>query len=347
MAHFFKVKPFSNQGILTRSSILKVRNTSNSVNQNGLNEWQFLFEDASNEDDNKKVRKKTQTEYQKLKRSRPDGYFKAKEEFRQIYSALFDRHRPTKETTNSSDSIPLLQKHLNELKTQSKTEQIIKYPQSKQQSDATKWFHEQFGEAITMKIQNNLIECKTTLQLRDYISNRIFPDSTITKVNNESPLKKSTNRKNRVIDDLGRPIDANYATLLKESIALCRTKFNDPYMAFAIFEQVKRRGVISYVLGCNAQVYNELIKTRWDCWRDLYGVGELLNEMLVNGIDFDEGTREVVSDIALKVFDEDGKLTAGWELEQDGQVYKNITEAFKVFSRKLKRNSNSYRRKDN
>ncbi|CAG8827343.1 22443_t:CDS:1, partial [Gigaspora rosea] len=148
------------------SSIIKSRSINNSVNQNDLNEWQFLFEDVSNEDDNHhKVRKKTQQEYQKLQRSRlndysrPNGYFKAKEEFRQIYSALFDRHRPTKDSTNSSDSsIPLLQKHLNELKSQSNIEQIIKFPQSKQQSDATKWFHEQFGEAITMKIQNNLIE---------------------------------------------------------------------------------------------------------------------------------------------------------------------------------------------
>ncbi|CAG8775190.1 31431_t:CDS:1, partial [Racocetra persica] len=296
------------------------------------------------EDDNNKVRKKTQLEYQKLQRPQPDGYFKAKEEFRQIYSALFDRHRSTKKISNS-DSIPLLQKHLNELKTQSNTEPFTKYPRPKQRSDATKWFHEQFGGVITMKIQNNLAECKTILQLRDFISNRIFPNTTDTNINSESPLK-STNQ-NRVVDDLGRPIDANYATLLKESIALCRTKFNDPYMAFAIFEQVKRRGVISYVLGCNAQVYNELIKTRWDCWRDLYGVGELLNEMLINGIDFDEGTREVVSDIALKVFDENGKLTAGWELEQNGQVYKNISEAFKVFARKLEGNPSSYRKRNN
>ncbi|CAG8618952.1 6540_t:CDS:1, partial [Scutellospora calospora] len=151
------------------------------------------------------------------------------------------------EYQSTKDSIPLLQKHLNELK-KTKTEQFIKEPQTKQRTDAKKWFQEQFGEAMTMKIRNNLTECKTIIQLRDFISNRIFPNSTDIKVN-----KKLTSKQNRVVDDFGQPIDADYATLIKESILLCRTKFNDPYMAFAIFEQVKRRGAISYALGCNAQ----------------------------------------------------------------------------------------------
>ncbi|CAG8637874.1 456_t:CDS:1, partial [Scutellospora calospora] len=84
----------------------------------------------------------------------------------------------------------------------------------------------------------------------------------------------------------------------------------------------------------------------WDFWRDLYGAGELLNEMMVNGIDFDEGTRDIVSDIALEIFDEDGKLTSGWELEQEGQVYKKISEAFKIISKKIKEESHTNRRKE-
>jgi len=61
-------------------------------------------------------------------------------------------------------------------------------------------------------------------------------------------------------------------------------------MALSIFEQ----GFESYVVGCDTPVYNEILKIRWDFWKDVQGMDALLTEMQSNGVLFDLATKVIV-----------------------------------------------------
>ncbi|KAF8909879.1 hypothetical protein CPB85DRAFT_1306833 [Mucidula mucida] len=54
-------------------------------------------------------------------------------------------------------------------------------------------------------------------------------------------------------------------------------------------------------LGCSTMAYNELIKTRWNCFRDLKGVHDALQEMSTNGVVLDKHTCKLVDDIVRDV----------------------------------------------
>jgi hypothetical protein len=58
-----------------------------------------------------------------------------------------------------------------------------------------------------------------------------------------------------------------------------RDHYKDPNLALFIFNHTKKLSIFSYVFGCSTEVYNELIKTRWDCFRDLEGVYNAVEEM--------------------------------------------------------------------
>ncbi|TFY78571.1 hypothetical protein EWM64_g5437 [Hericium alpestre] len=53
----------------------------------------------------------------------------------------------------------------------------------------------------------------------------------------------------------------------------------------------------SFVFGCTTPAYNELIETRWACFRDLRGVCEALEEMKANAIQPDGQTRKLVDNL--------------------------------------------------
>lgn len=70
-----------------------------------------------------------------------------------------------------------------------------------------------------------------------------------------------------------------------------RDKYADPYLALSVFQHAKHLSAASYVFGCTSHAYNELIATRWRCFRDLRGVCDALEEMRANGIEMDLRTR--------------------------------------------------------
>jgi hypothetical protein len=76
-----------------------------------------------------------------------------------------------------------------------------------------------------------------------------------------------------------------------------RDHYRDPNLALFIFHHTQKLSIVSYVFGCSTEVYNELIKTRWDCFRDLQGVYAALEEMTVNGVPLDSVTRKLVETV--------------------------------------------------
>ncbi|KAI0027900.1 hypothetical protein K488DRAFT_25202, partial [Vararia minispora EC-137] len=82
-----------------------------------------------------------------------------------------------------------------------------------------------------------------------------------------------------------------YADVLAKLMRTFRDKWRDPHLALAIFERARTLSIHSYSLGCTTPVYNELLETRWVCFRDLYGVWRTVEEMRINGVVPDERTR--------------------------------------------------------
>ena len=88
-----------------------------------------------------------------------------------------------------------------------------------------------------------------------------------------------------------------YSQLVAHLMRTFRDKYRDPYLALALFDKVRRRSLVSYVFGCSTQVYNELIETKWTWFRDLRGVHDAVEEMVVNGVGFDNRSRRLVEKV--------------------------------------------------
>lgn len=82
--------------------------------------------------------------------------------------------------------------------------------------------------------------------------------------------------------------------------ALIRTlwvRINAPHLALAMFEHAKALGVESYLAGCQTSAYNELVRVRWEAFKDLGGVLQAVREMQQHAVAWDRGTRDLVGHI--------------------------------------------------
>ncbi|KAI5118194.1 hypothetical protein M0805_005548 [Coniferiporia weirii] len=116
-----------------------------------------------------------------------------------------------------------------------------------------------------------------------------------------------------------------YPHLLADLMRTFRDKFHDPHLALSIFEHARTRSIASYVFGCTTQAYNELLRTRWACFRDLRGVVDALAEMRVNGIAPDARTRALVEELrrevgARTVWQEERNVGTGEVFEMLGRI---------------------------
>ncbi|CAG8486238.1 1864_t:CDS:2 [Funneliformis caledonium] len=189
----------------------------------------------------------------------------------------------------------------------------------KEASSLSNVFNEPENEAI--EIKNELLKCEAKIRFQEIISKNIFG------VDHENSIKSK-----RVVDDFNRPFPFRYEMLLNQSILLCNIKFKDPHLALSIFEQTKRRGLLSYVLGCSTRVYNQILLIRWEFWKDIKGIERLLDEMKYNGVSFNDETFKIISDISLEVASYTN--SEKWDLF-DIEAYKNVLKLFKINEGKL------------
>ncbi|KAI8380945.1 uncharacterized protein BYT42DRAFT_564733 [Radiomyces spectabilis] len=105
-----------------------------------------------------------------------------------------------------------------------------------------------------------------------------------------------------------------YANILQKAIHQASMKFGDGYLALAIFEQAKAKSVESYVFGCTSDVYNAVLMTRWKLWKDIQGMLNVIEEMVVNGVAFNDETRHVIR-MAHETVDPDHMLESDMQAE--------------------------------
>ena len=85
---------------------------------------------------------------------------------------------------------------------------------------------------------------------------------------------------------------ATYPHMVPILMRTFRDKYHDPHLALSIFNYAKSLSIVSYVFGCSTEAYNELLQTKWECFRDLPGVYQSINEMVVNGVPVNTRTRK-------------------------------------------------------
>ncbi|KDQ63916.1 hypothetical protein JAAARDRAFT_63903 [Jaapia argillacea MUCL 33604] len=123
-----------------------------------------------------------------------------------------------------------------------------------------------------------------------------------------------------------------YPHLLALLIRTFRDKYSDPHLALSMFDHARHLSIASYVFGCTTPAYNELIQTRWSCFRDLKGVCEALEEMKVNGVEPDSRTRSLVEGLRREV----GERNM-WEEESgvgSGEVWEMLNKIEGLVARK-------------
>jgi hypothetical protein len=92
-----------------------------------------------------------------------------------------------------------------------------------------------------------------------------------------------------------------YPHLIAHAMRIFRTTYSNPSLSLAIFNHAARVSIPSYVFGCTAPAYNELIEAKWEGWGDLEGVCNALEEMRANGVKIDGRTRLVVEKVRREV----------------------------------------------
>lgn len=151
--------------------------------------------------------------------------------------------------------------------------------------------------------------CETDLQLLEWAMSEVFDES------------RRYEEAARRAGSASALQPAFYPHLLAQLMRTFRDKYRDPHLALSVFEHARHLSTASFVFGCTTPAFNELIETRWRCFRDLRGVCDALEEMRVNGIEFDGRTRKLAEDIRHEVgernlWQEESAMGSGevWEL---------------------------------
>ncbi|KAJ7594656.1 hypothetical protein C8J56DRAFT_444803 [Mycena floridula] len=152
--------------------------------------------------------------------------------------------------------------------------------------------------------------CDTDVMLLNWAMEEVFGESERYEKEYQKALAEAANGNPPKEVPLLQP--PTYPHLIALLMRAFRDKYHDPHLALSMFQHAKHLSIESYVFGCSTMAYNELIDTQWRCFRDLEGVHDTLQEMSVNGVDYDNQTRKLVETVRREV----GSRTL-W-IEEDG-----------------------------
>ncbi|KZS88650.1 hypothetical protein SISNIDRAFT_393413, partial [Sistotremastrum niveocremeum HHB9708] len=144
--------------------------------------------------------------------------------------------------------------------------------------------------------------CTTDQELLEWAMQNVFEDS---KKREEEALRAIALASVDATDDTDASPSKTLPTLqcptypymVSSLIKMFRERYHDPHLALSIFDHARHLSIPSYVFGCSTDTYNELIETRWKCFRDLRGVCDALEEMRVNGVDMDTHTSRLLEQV--------------------------------------------------
>jgi hypothetical protein len=72
-------------------------------------------------------------------------------------------------------------------------------------------------------------------------------------------------------------------------------KLGAPHLSLAMFAHARALGLESFLAGCQTSAFNQLLRTRWDAFRDLHGVADAVGDMDKTGVAWDKNTKVIVA----------------------------------------------------
>ncbi|KAJ6602190.1 hypothetical protein B0H10DRAFT_670640 [Mycena sp. CBHHK59/15] len=187
--------------------------------------------------------------------------------------------------------------------------------------------------------KDEIDKCQTDQQLLEWAMREVFGESQ----SYEEEFRKAKAADTDSLIELPMLQSPTYPHLVALIMRTFRDKYRDPHLALSMFDYARHLSIASYVFGCSTSAYNELIATRWDFFRDLKGVHDALEEMMVNGVDMDNRTLGLVE----KVRQEVGERNL-W-LEENGagtgEVWEMLTNMERLVSRAVSNDTKPKRKK--
>ncbi|KAJ7209588.1 hypothetical protein GGX14DRAFT_520945 [Mycena pura] len=163
----------------------------------------------------------------------------------------------------------------------------------RQHSKRMKWTAQSDAELDRKKDEMDV--CNNDQELLDWAMREVFGESQRYEQGFRNAKEKGSD------GELPMLQPPTYPHLVARLMQAFRDKYRDPHLALSIFNYARHLSIASYVFGCSTSAYNELIATRWNCFRDIKGVHDALEEMFVNGVDMNNKTRELVEKVRREV----------------------------------------------
>lgn len=166
--------------------------------------------------------------------------------------------------------------------------------QMRQRSKNTRWTTDL--EIHLDRKREEMEHCETDQQLLDWAMREVFCESGRYEEEGRKISRGASSH-----DDVVHLQPPWYPFIIAELMKAFRERYGDPYLALSIFDHARHLSIASYVFGCSTSAYNELIATRWQCFRDVRGVCDALEEMRANGIDMDSRTTRLAEIVRAEV----------------------------------------------
>ena len=284
------------------------------------------------------------------------------EMFNIIFNAVSEHKNPSaKPTTSSNDPLSVLDGGIGIGRTPfGQAPMSDLFGKLRRHSKRLKWTTEADEELDKKKEEMEL--CDTDQQLLEWAMREVFGQSQQYEERARNAISKTEEQSSSTSASAANPNSSppptpistlpelqppTYPYLIAHLMRSFRDKYRDPHLALSIFDYARHLSIPSYVFGCTTPAYNELIETRWSCFRDLKGVHDALLEMRVNGIEPDGRTKKLVEMLrreigARTIWEEESVMGSG---EAWGILEKIEGLAVKEPRRKLGKGKGEARRK--
>ncbi|KDN45151.1 hypothetical protein RSAG8_05066, partial [Rhizoctonia solani AG-8 WAC10335] len=136
-----------------------------------------------------------------------------------------------------------------------------------------------------------MMNCKSDQELLKWASTEVF--SKFSQTSSNLPQSHKSARSKTIHPGI-------YGRVVAHLMHEFRETYNNPHLSIAIFDYTRQLSIISFVTGCTAPSYTELMRTYWNSFRDLQMVLNIAEEMRVNGVHSDDRTKQLY----LKIYEE-------------------------------------------
>ncbi|QRV79360.1 ECSIT domain protein [Ceratobasidium sp. AG-Ba] len=132
------------------------------------------------------------------------------------------------------------------------------------------------------KKREAMFACKSDRELLEWAMREVFVHPVASEAQSISGRPNDTSE---TAQPEPRPLHPEiYGRIVASLMKEFREQYNNPHLAMAIFDYTRRLSIISYVTGCTASSYSELMRTHWTSFRNLQAVVKVAEEMRINGV---------------------------------------------------------------